>query len=259
VPLERAIRSVLDQAGVSVEVIVLDDDPENSAASVVGSFSDERVRYVPCATPSGGVPALVRNAGLAIAEGEFTYFLDDDDALEPGALAAMAEALRRRPDVGVAVGIVRPVGNNAEVVQRESQYFARGERALRSLRYRRLLVATMLFRPTPFVNSAGMVRRSVARAIGGYAVDIPRCEDVEFYLRAIRESGYVFVDRPVVRYSTGETSLMHTETDAALLNRSYARIHARYRDRYGFAEFGFLRSVVSIGGVLAAALQLLPF
>ena len=255
-PLRRAIRSVLDQTGVAVEVIVLDDDPSYSGADVAASFNDERLEYVRCERPSGGVPALVRNAGLARARGEFTYFLDDDDELEPGALAAMSEALRQHPKAGVAIGRIRPVGRNAEVLDRESQYFARGEKLLRSLRHRLLLVATMLFRPTPFVNSAGMVRRSVASAIGGYAVDIPRCEDVEFYLRAIRESGYVFVDRPVVRYSTGETSLMHSATDDALLNKSYERIHARYRDRYGFAEFGLLRGVVSVVGILGVALQM---
>jgi glycosyltransferase involved in cell wall biosynthesis len=259
IPLERAIRSALDQTGVSVEVIVLDDDPAYSGAAAAAAFTDERLRYVRCAQPSGGVPALVRNAGLAMARGEFTYFLDDDDELEPGALAAMSDALHRHPKAGVAVGGIQAVGRNAAVLEHESQYFARGAKLLRSLRHRHLLVATMLFRSTPFVNSAGMVRRSVALAIGGYAVDIPRCEDVEFYLRAIRESGFVFVDRPVVRYSTGETSLMHTQTDAALLNQSYETIHARYRDRYGLAEFGLLRGVVSVVGILGAALQLLPF
>jgi glycosyltransferase involved in cell wall biosynthesis len=254
--LQRAIRSALGQTGVSVEVIVLDDDPEHSGASAAAAFSDERLAYVRCERPSGGVPAQVRNAGLAMARGEFTYFLDDDDELEPGALAAMSEALREHPKAGVAVGGIRPVGRNPEVLERESQYFARGEKILRSLRHRLLLVATMLFRPTPFVNSAGMVRRSIALAIGGYAVDIPRCEDVEFYLRAIRESGYVFVDRPVVRYSTGEASLMHSATDDALLNRSYARIHARYQDRYGFAEYGLLRGMVPLVGILSVALQL---
>jgi glycosyltransferase involved in cell wall biosynthesis len=239
--VQRAIRSALRQVDVSVEVIVLDDSADDSAAPYVAGLADSRIRYERCEQPSGGLPALVRNRGLALARGEFVHFLDDDDQLEDGALAALTAALRRSPATGVAVGVVTPVGDDAAILERERRYFARAAARLRRLRGRLALCAAILFAPTPLVNSACVVRRRVAEDIGGYSSDVPRCEDVEFYLRAIRRSGHVFVERPVVRYQTGRPSLMHSLEDQRLLRQSYRAIHRRYRREHGRFEYLALR------------------
>jgi hypothetical protein len=100
----------------------------------------------------------------------------------------------------------------------------------------------MLFDSTPLVNSSCTIRRTCAEAVGGYATDIPLCEDVDFFMRAIRRCGFVFVDRPVVRYRTGEPSLMQTMGGYThLFVKSYARIHSAYRRQYGFLEFYTLK------------------
>ena len=241
----RAACSALDQTGVTVEVIVLDDSAEDSAHSHVASITDPRMRYERCTTPTGGVPARVRNRGLGLVRGEFVHFLDDDDALLPGALETLSSALVASPECGVAVGVVAPVGEDVGVLALEKQYFTRAAAHLRRVKSRRDLCAALLFSTTPLVNSACMVRREVADAVGGYAADIPRCEDAEFYLRAIRASGCRFVDRPVVRYQTGRPSLMHSLEDDALIEASYQLMHERYRRAHGALEYLWLRLVVS--------------
>ena len=241
----RAACSALDQTGVTVEVIVLDDSAENSAQPHVASIVDERFRYERCTTPSGGVPARVRNRGLTLVRGEFVHFLDDDDSLLPGALEALSLALVASPASGVAFGVVEAVGEDAGVLAHEKVYFARAAARLRRLTSRRDLCAALLFTATPVVNSACMVRREVACAIGGYAEDIARCEDAEFYLRAIRASGCRFVDRPVVRYQTGRPSLMHSLEDDVMINVSYQMMHKRYRRAHGALEYLGLRLLAS--------------
>jgi len=90
-----AVESALLQRsdGVSVEVIVLDDSPSGSASKAVEAIGDADVRYVRRTVPSGGRPALVRNEGARLARGGFLHFLDDDDVLEGGSLATLADAL----------------------------------------------------------------------------------------------------------------------------------------------------------------------
>src|SRR5262245_31581018 len=108
----EAVRSALAQSGVGVEVIVLDDTEEGTARAGIEELCDPRVRYVKRRTPSGGKPALVRNDGIALAQGRYLHFLDDDDRLANGALVALAEALDRRRRKGVAVGVVEPFGDD---------------------------------------------------------------------------------------------------------------------------------------------------
>ncbi|AHG87669.1 glycosyl transferase family 2 [Gemmatirosa kalamazoonensis] len=240
----EAVRSALAQTGVRVEVIVLDDSAEGSAASAIAAVGDPRVRYVHRAVPSGGNPALVRNEGLSLATGEYVHFLDDDDVLCEGALAATVAALVRKPSAGVAVGMVVPFGDDPVALEHERAYFAAAARRLKHARTRFTLTATMLFDVTPLVNSECTVRRSCAQAVGGYSPDVARCEDVDFYLRAIRHCGFVLVDRPVVRYRTGTPSLMHSQSDEKLLVESYDRIHRHYRRQYGVAEVTIMRLFV---------------
>jgi glycosyltransferase involved in cell wall biosynthesis len=238
-PLREAIESALGQTGVDVEVIVVDDSPEGSAREMVLGMGDSRVRYEQPPTPSGGRPGIPRNHGGALATKEFVHFLDDDDILADGALRALTGALAKRPDAGVAMGVVSPFGDNAEALAHEQAYFREGADVLRRVRSRTELARFMLFGTTPLVNSSCMLRRACLPHVGGYSPVVKYVEDVDFYLRAIRRFGFVFVDQPVVHYRTGTPSLMHSLEDVTVLRESYRNIYANYRASFG--RFDFLR------------------
>jgi cellulose synthase/poly-beta-1,6-N-acetylglucosamine synthase-like glycosyltransferase len=87
--LPRALSSVLAQTLTSFEVIVVDDGSTDDTASVIGGFSDQRIRYVHQA--NAGL-SLARNRGAAEAKGRFVTFLDDDDRVEPTWLERFAGA-----------------------------------------------------------------------------------------------------------------------------------------------------------------------
>lgn len=233
----EAARSALGQAGVAVEVLVLDDSAEGSARGAIEGLGDPRARYVKREVPSGGSPARVRNDGIRMARGRYLAFLDDDDRLADGALAALVGALERRPGVGAALGTVRPFSEDARVLAHERAYFERAAALLRSSRTRFGLVAALLFDEAPLVGSSCVVRREVAEAIGGFDPAIGHCEDGEMVLRAVRRSGFVFVDRPVVEYRTGAPSRLHDPGLArAAMGEVYAKIQAKYRAAHGWPE-----------------------
>ncbi|MHB8875788.1 MAG: glycosyltransferase family 2 protein [Myxococcaceae bacterium] len=244
----EAVRGALAQEGVQVEVIVLDDTPEGTARARVAAIGDARVRYVKRAVPSRGRPALVRNEGLALARGRYIYCLDDDDQVLPGALQAMVCALDARPDAGVAFGTVRCHGNNEEVLQRYQAWVCWAAEVAKRVSHSSWLTAgIILFRGTVLINSACMMRRECAIALGGYDASIPLYEDVDFFMRGIREFGHVFVDHPVLHYRTGEPSLIHDlGGDETPIADSYRMIHRKYKGRHGGAEYRTLQLVAKL-------------
>ncbi len=241
--LVEAVDSALSQRGVEVEVLVLDDSPEASARSVAAAIDDPRVRYVAREVPSGGRPAYVRNEGIELAGGRYVYCLDDDDHVLPGALAALAGALDAAPRAGVAFGRVESFGPDPQIVESYRVWFDWAARAASRLsRSSWLTAGTILFRGTLIINSVCMMRRELARRIGGYDPAIPYYEDVEFFTRGIRQFGHVFVDHPVLHYRTGRPSMIHDlKGDGAPIVESYKRMHDKYKVQHGALEYRALQ------------------
>ena len=83
--LGRAVRSVLGQSRVDLEVLIVDDGSTDDTRQMVAGISDPRVRYRKKAV-SEGVSAA-RNTGISQARGRWIAFLDDDDVWAPTKLA----------------------------------------------------------------------------------------------------------------------------------------------------------------------------
>ncbi|MBV2354335.1 bifunctional glycosyltransferase family 2 protein/CDP-glycerol:glycerophosphate glycerophosphotransferase [Streptomyces sp. J2-1] len=96
--LSECLESVLGQSFTDVEVIAVDDCSPDACGALIDEYAarDARVKPVHLARNQGLGPA--RNAGMAAATGEYLVFLDGDDTLTPGALAAMADRLAATGD-----------------------------------------------------------------------------------------------------------------------------------------------------------------
>src|SRR4051794_33340933 len=75
-----AVTSALD-AGVDLEVVVVDDGSDDDPAGAVAAVAGDRVRVV--RTANGG-PSRARNVGAEHAAGTVLVFLDADDRLATG-------------------------------------------------------------------------------------------------------------------------------------------------------------------------------
>jgi hypothetical protein len=88
--LRRCVESVLAQeVGASFEQIVVDD--AGGCLQSAAWMRDPRVRVL---TTQHSERSVARNTGAALSRGQWLYFLDDDDYLLPGALAALLEVAR---------------------------------------------------------------------------------------------------------------------------------------------------------------------
>lgn len=93
--LERAVRSIFAQTGVAdrlAAIVVVDNDPQGSAAALVMLLAAKApfpVLYRHAPRP--GV-ATARNAGLAAIHAPLIAFLDDDEEASPQWLAALLSA-----------------------------------------------------------------------------------------------------------------------------------------------------------------------
>ena len=96
--LDRCLDSVLADPAAPVEVIAVDDASPDRSGAILAARDDPRLRVITTPSPVG--PGAARDLGAKEATGEYVWFVDGDDELAGGALAAVAGALTRlRPDL----------------------------------------------------------------------------------------------------------------------------------------------------------------
>jgi glycosyltransferase involved in cell wall biosynthesis len=96
-----AVASALAQTWTEIEVVAVNDGSTDGSLAVLRRVSGPRVRVVD--QPNRGASAA-RNAGLREARGDFIQFLDADDLLTPGKVAAQVALLQERGPGTVANG-----------------------------------------------------------------------------------------------------------------------------------------------------------
>lgn len=79
--INRAVESALNQQGVNVEVVIVDNCSSDSTWQVIEALGDPRIKKHQL--EKNGGPSAARNAAIALATGEWLAVLDGDDAFAP--------------------------------------------------------------------------------------------------------------------------------------------------------------------------------
>lgn len=92
--LDEAVSDALAQTYRRIEVVLVDDGSPDSCPGKCDGWAakDDRVRVIH--QPNGGL-SHARNTGMAAARGDYLYFMDPDDRVEPGLVKSCLDAARR--------------------------------------------------------------------------------------------------------------------------------------------------------------------
>ena len=176
--LREAIDSALDQQGVELEVIVVDDGSTDTSRDVIESYGD-RIR--PIFQDNQGAPAA-RNAGLAIARGESVLFLDSDDLLYLDALQGMSLELDQLGEGYALYGDARWMQQEVLLLHDRS-YLPPGLVPPAALIGQNILTGRVLH------------QMSNVRSVGGFDISLPRGQEFDLHFRLALQ-GVTFVHFP---------------------------------------------------------------
>jgi glycosyltransferase involved in cell wall biosynthesis len=189
-----AVESVLRQTYPALEMIVSDDGSTDSIAEALEPFAND-VTVV--RNPHRG-PGATRNAGLRVASGDFVVILDADDVYEPRRLEALADLVRRRPELDIATTDAFLERNGTVIGRFYNESFSFPEEEQRA----EILRRCFLFAPA--------VRRERIEAIGGFdeSAEVVPAEDWDCWIRLVLDGARAgVVQEPLVRYRLHTGSL----------------------------------------------------
>jgi glycosyltransferase involved in cell wall biosynthesis len=99
--LERTMRSVLDQKYPALEYVVQDGGSRDGSPAIIERYGSQLLHWE--SRPDRGQAHAVQ-LGFAQTTGEIMAYLNSDDVLLPGALAAVAAFFNRNPNVDAVYG-----------------------------------------------------------------------------------------------------------------------------------------------------------
>lgn len=196
----ETLDSALAQTVPFHEIIVVDDGSTDNTQEVLAGYRD-RIKVLTLSR--NGVQAA-RNAGAAIATGDYITLCDSDDLLTPQFLSTFVECLRIHPDCeGYYSNFVTFVGDTTQADKfslAPAGHFdgARVDGDFLS-EIPDLYVRTVAFQPL-FISGC-IVSRRLYQALGGFDTKFNNVggEDWEFTLRVISAGKVVVCKQPTVR------------------------------------------------------------
>ena len=193
--LDTTLRSALDQRGIAVEIVVVDDGSRDPGAiERLDSAQDPRVRLLRNARSHG--VAVARNRGIEQASAPWVATLDDDDLWAPDKLARQLRAVRAQDRGWAFAGTV---------------HFLPGPRAWHvglpadQRRIRKRLPHDNL---VPAGSSNVLVARELLSSVGGFDPDLPQLADWDLWCRLLREGPPATLDDVLVAYRLHENNMV---------------------------------------------------
>lgn len=160
--LEAAIRAVLDQDGIDLELIVVDDGSTDCSGDVARAIGDPRLRLIRNDRPRG--EAHSHNLVASQSRAPFLAHADPRGLVLPGGLAALVEAARPSPAVGLVHGYSFRIDDNGRITR---EAFRARRHWLRRHRTADLDVREALLRSEQALDGFRLYRHEVLRAVGG--------------------------------------------------------------------------------------------
>jgi glycosyltransferase involved in cell wall biosynthesis len=228
--VRAAVMSVLRQTHVDLECLVVDDGSTDGTAGVLASISDDRLQVVRQA--QRGVSAA-RNAGIALARGDYVAFLDADDVWFAAKLERQLAALASDPTAGMAICpyVITDADLGPTMVIRPDR---------NDLTFRRWMLSEG---NGILLSSTAVVERGALHGEPWFDETLSMSADLDVALRVAAQTRVVVADEPLVLYRAHKTQMhrdlvllerdmervltKHAALDAAMHRRGRANLHTR--------------------------------
>ena len=171
-----AVKSILEQKNVKLELILVDDHSNDDAIKNLPKFvsQDNRIKF--SSSESRGVVAAMA-VGFSLAKGDYSARMDADDFALPNRLFEQLNYLQKNPEVGISGAQIKII-SNANIEKGFTLYEEWLNQSCLPEEIER-----ELFVESPIPNPTAFFRRESYERLNGYH-DSEWAEDYDMWLRA---------------------------------------------------------------------------
>lgn len=188
--LAKCLDSILNQTYSDFEIIIVNDGSPDNSQKIIDTYAEKYPDKIKAYVKENGGLSDARNFGVRYAEGDYLLFVDSDDCIDVGLLAAINGSLEKN-----AVDVLRfsavtvtPDGKETERITAPELYGVSGEYALNAL-----IDNGIYFEPAPFYayKSEFWKKHGFSYAVGRYHEDFGLTPEIIFKAESFTSIAYV--------------------------------------------------------------------
>jgi len=225
--LPRAIDSVLEQTYDDLEPVVVDDGSTDDTPEIIDQYEDPRIEYIQHETNRGANAA--RNTGIEVASGSYLSLLDSDDRFHPQYLEktiSRFESSDRDDFVGVFTSfrVIEEDESTKEIQAKEGQI-----QSLEMFEDGRVGTFSCVTFETDIFEKIGLLDE-----------DLVSCQDLDFYIRVLKEYNMIGINEVLVDYYSHDGNLStdverRLEGQKAVLDKHRRTLSPEFRGELHYA------------------------
>lgn len=194
--LEHAVRSILNQTLLDLELIIIDDHSTDNSLETIRHISDRRIILVRNLVNKG--VSASRNIGARLANAPLIACMDADDISLPFRLEHQSKIFGKFPDLAL-------LGSCAYLIDANGRRFDTMDVETCETTIRRNVL-----RQNSIIHSSVMMRTGIFNMIGGYPEDTNLAEDYALWTRIIPQHRTINLPDRLIEYRvhSNQTSLM---------------------------------------------------
>ena len=192
--VRRAVMSVIRQTYENIEIIVVDDSPNDypdrflveSSVKQLSLITDKKILYVKHEAPRGACAA--RNTGLNLCTGSIIGYLDDDDEWLPLKVEKMIEGF---------------ITDKIALVYCDSEVYNSSSNRLKKVIHKKRrgkIYSSLILRNYIGSTSFPLIRKECLISIGGFDEEMESAQDSDVWLRLSQQYEINYVNEILVRY-----------------------------------------------------------
>lgn len=216
--LPDAIESVLSQTFKNYELIIVDDGSTDNTKEVVRPYlKNTRIRYH---YQENTGQSSAKNVGIKLARGDFIAFLDADDSWLPDKLELQMKLFQANPALGVVYSrrlFIAEDGNDIYHEQPKKLYAGN------------VLYPMFMYGNHFLCSSTSVVRKECFAKVGLFDQALEASEDFDLWLRIAIHYPFDFVDKPLIKFRAGHSSVSKRE---GVIARCGSLIAKRFLEKY---------------------------
>jgi len=228
--LKEAIESVLNQSYKNLELIIIDDTPDNTVFDIISTINDSRIIYIKNRERLGFVKSL--NKGASLAKGKYIARIDADDIwIDSMKLEKQVKFLEDNPDYILCGGGIVIVDKKGKEIVR-FLHPQEDEEIRNSL----LLIDN-------FTHSSVVFRKDAFEKVKGYDEKLDFAEDWDLWLKLGRIGKLYNFPEYFVQYFKTPESRSNRKKEISIANYLRRKYRRDYPHFYRAVIFGYFYSI----------------